>query len=1043
MSERLLKALMELFALISEVEHNEDGSIRTTGTGRGRDVVLDFLNKQLSHDQVEEYIGLFDQFLETHHGSGKGEKKRKRTSVNSVKVLKICTHINEELEQKQKMIVLLRILEFINADVVTEQELEFAVTVAETFNISREEFDDCRLFVESKGEKQDSQNILVINNMPDEKFAQEYTQCRHIFSEGSNDDIRVLRIQSVGLFFLRYFGTQDLFLNGQVISNDRTYVLTHGSSVRSPQVKPIYHSDVIARFLSDINRERITFKAEDVAFRFKNGGIGLHTLNIAEEAGSLFGIMGGSGAGKSTLLNVLNGNYKPTEGKVTINGIDIHSKEAKEKMDGVIGYVSQDDLLIEELSVFDNLYFNAKLCFSNKSDKEIRGMVEKLLADLGLSETRNLKVGSPLQKTISGGQRKRVNIGLELIREPAVLFVDEPTSGLSSRDSQNIMDLLKELSLKGKLIFVVIHQPSSDIFKMFDKLFILDRGGYSVYYGNPVDGIEYFKTLANYANAAGDTSGNVNPEEIFDIIDSKVVDEYGNLTNNRKVSPKEWYETYNEKIAPNLKKITDPDKPPKVDFKRPNPLMQFMVFLRRDILSKISNTQYILINALEAPLLAGILAYFVKYYRQEFDHSEFIYSQNENLPQFLFISVVVALFIGLTVSAEEIIKDQKILKREKFLNLSKTTYLNSKIVIMFLISAIQMIMYAVVGNLILEIKGLTIEYWLVLFSTSCFANALGLNISASFNSAKVIYILIPLLIIPQLLFSGVIVKFDKLHPSFSSEGGVPIIGNVMASRWAYEALAVTTYKDNAYEKLVFDLELEKKYSTWKKDLWLTKLREYRDFAINNYNVDSLRERVDHSLLVIRNELKKEEMILEESCECADELTYDNLFVDGGVNMEPIRKFDKYCESLKVFYREIFDEANKQSEEIIMALQDEMGKEEFQTFRDAHVNKALSDFVTNKNSLDKIVEDKGELIQKSFPIYALPYGKSFFDSHFYAPKKKLFGKWYSTFTANLMVIWGMTLLLIVFLYFDVMRRTLEGFGKLFALVGKISGKKKKR
>src|ERR1035438_8621145 len=144
-------------------------------------------------------------------------------------------------------------------------------------------------------------------------------------------------------------------------------------------------------------------------------------------------------------------------------------------------------------------------------------MVLNLLTDLGLYETRDLKVGSPLEKTISGGQRKRLNIALELIREPAVLFVDEPTSGLSSRDSENIMDLLKELALKGKLVFVVIHQPSSEIFKMFDKLMILDVGGYPIYYGNPVDAVIYFKTIINHVNSNESeciTCGNVNPELI-------------------------------------------------------------------------------------------------------------------------------------------------------------------------------------------------------------------------------------------------------------------------------------------------------------------------------------------------------------------------------------------------------------------------------------------------------------------------------------------------------------------------------------------------
>ena len=136
--------------------------------------------------------------------------------------------------------------------------------------------------------------------------------------------------------------------------------------------------------------------------------------------------------------------------------------------------------------------------------------------------------------------RKRLNIALELIREPAVLFLDEPTSGLSSRDSENILDLLKELTFKGKLVFVVIHQPSSDIFKMFDRLLILDTGGYLIYNGNPIDSIMYFKSrvqAADWNESECPTCGNVNPEQVFNIVETNVLDEFGKLTHTRRISP--------------------------------------------------------------------------------------------------------------------------------------------------------------------------------------------------------------------------------------------------------------------------------------------------------------------------------------------------------------------------------------------------------------------------------------------------------------------------------------------------------------------------
>lgn len=1024
MSERILKALMQLFAIIARVDDEEAGE--TDHQGGGRKIVELFLKQQLPLELVDEYLKLFDEFLEAHQGkSAKKDGQRKRTSVNSVKVLKICTQINEELAQKQKIIVLVRILEFINENLtVTEQEVEFASTVADTFNISREEYDRIKLFADIKEQDQttiDNEHWLEINSSKEHLLA----HTKHIYSEGIQGKVEILSVTSVSIYLLRYFGSSELLLNGQAITPGRVYVLTQGSSLRSSRVQPIYYSDIIARFMSDKSDQRIVFKADNIMYHFKGGKVGLHPFSFAEESGKLLGIMGGSGAGKSTLLNILNGNYKPTQGSVTINGVDIHSEA--NKIEGVIGYVSQDDLLIEELSVFQNLFYNAKLCFGKMSDTEITKRVNDILKAIGLFEAKDLRVGSPLDKTISGGQRKRLNIALELIREPAVMFVDEPTSGLSSRDSENIMDLLKELALKGKLIFVVIHQPSSDIFKMFDKLMILDLGGMPIYYGNPVDAVVYFKLCVNHVNAHESECpecGNVNPEQIFNIIESKVVDEYGNLTTNRKVSPKDWNDNYKEKIATKMPVVEDEKDKPESTFKVPNKFKQFKVYFIRDLRSKLTNTQYILINLLEAPALAMILAFFVKFFTTG-AHSEYVFRESENVPQFLFISVVVALFIGLTVAAEEIIKDQKILKRESFLNLSKTSYLLSKISIMFGISAIQMLLYVFVGNYLLDIKGMFFPHWFILFSTSCFANILGLNISATFNSAKVIYILIPILIIPQLLFSGVIVKFDKLHPWFASQSSVPLVGNVMASRWAYEAMAVTQFKENKFEKQFYQLNKNKSFAKWKKDYWIKDLETKVSDIKRNLDDKSQKEQIAYDLTILKNEIEGEmKFVHGVAMKGIENLTPEK------INAVTLSEAEKYLGILKQHYKNVFNDNEKKKDKLVQSLQkDSVAKKEFEDLKNTYTNESLENFVTNYTEFDYTVEENGHLVQKKELIYRDPYDQSFFGAHFYAPRKKLFGKYVDTFWANALVIWMMTLLLAVTLYFDALRKILEGFGKI--------------
>ena len=439
---------------------------------------------------------------------------------------------------------------------------------------------------------------------------------------------------------------------------------------------------------------------------------------------------------------------KPFTGKVTINGIDVHESARESK--ALIGYIAQDDFLFEELTVYQNLYYSAKLCYKDKPEDEIIERVNKTLTNLGLYEIREIKVGSPLNKKISGGQRKRLNIALELIREPAVLFVDEPTSGLSSKDSENVMDLLKELSLNMKLIFVVIHQPSSDIFKMFDRLFILDTGGYPIYYNNPVESLVYFKSITNQINAdAGECGlcGNVNPEMLFNIIEAKEVDDFGRFTRNRIKSPTDWHDLFVDNFKPRM--IEEVKNIEEKVLEIPTKFKQLGIFIKRDIISKIGNVQYLLINLLETPILAFLLTFIIKYSSGQ--DGSYLFSENENVPPYIFMSIVIALFVGLSVSAEEIFKDRKILKREAFLNLSRSSYLMSKVIILLTLSAYQSLVFVLIGNSILEIKGLFIEYWLILFATAAFANMLGLIISASFNSAVTIYILIPLLVIPQMI----------------------------------------------------------------------------------------------------------------------------------------------------------------------------------------------------------------------------------------------------------------------------------------------------
>jgi ABC-type multidrug transport system ATPase subunit/uncharacterized tellurite resistance protein B-like protein len=1016
MSEELLRAIIQLFAIVAKERITEDE----------RQNIKDFLSLHLNQEAIRYYLSLFDDFC----------RENKRLATNDLsnvdeetlqfvddwaQIMQIAKKVNQALTTQQKAVLLIKIIELVFADGdLSERQSNLIFYIGEALKIPMKDLRSMQAFVAGQDiEELASKNILVV----DEGGGENKHPGPRIISKNLTGLIAILRLQDIEVYFIKYLGISSLFLNSVVLKSRKIDVFPTGSTIRGPKLDPIYYSDVVGKFLTEENKSNVTLVAEHIFYHFKSGRAGLQNVNIAEQGGKLIGVMGASGSGKSTLLSVLNGSERPSSGRVLINGVDIHQNPTK--AEGVMGFIPQDDLLMEDLTVFENLYFAAELCFGHYTRQQLTTLVEKVLISLGLAEIRNLKVGSPLQKTISGGQRKRVNIGLELLREPTVLFVDEPTSGLSSRDSENIMDLLKELTLRGKMIYVVIHQPSSDIFKMFDTLIILDVGGFQIYYGNPLESVNYFQDIINAANkipGACPECGNINPEQVFNIIETRVVNEFGRLTHTRKISPGQWYQYFKSKVKiPRVPKVNEALQ---VTQKIPSRIKQLSVFIKRDVLSKLANEQYIVVNMLLAPVLALFIAYFVKYYDTA---SGYIFYYNNNIPVYFFMSVVVALFVGLIISAEEIFKDRKILKREKYLNLSTGSYLISKVIILFSISAVQTITFVLVGNWILEIPLTEIRYWIILFSCSCFANMLGLNISSAFDSAVTIYVLIPILIIPQLLLSGVVISFDKFNPGVASPKGIPLLGETMTSRWAFEAYMVTQFKDNYFERQFYDLDRKQAIAEYKKV----------------YYIPTLESKLAQVVLA-RNQWrnKSENNPIKASMELLhSELTHEVRHVGGNpfpeVEKLTIGKFDSttyikaahFLEVLKRYYNIRINNAIRDREAIVGEMTNTPEKlKAFNEMKNRYQNEAVTTLVENTAETVRIREWKGELLQKIYPIYledARPRGLFDFRANFYSPEKQFMGRKFDTLYFNVSVIWVMTIVLYIALYFDALKRLVKG------------------
>jgi hypothetical protein len=315
----------------------------------------------------------------------------------------------------------------------------------------------------------------------------------------------------------------------------------------------------------------------------------------------------------------------------------------------------------------------------------------------------------------------------------------------------------------------------------------------------------------------------------------------------------------------------------------------------------------------------------------------------------------------------------------------------------------------------------------VLFSVSCFANVLGLNISSAFNSAITVYIMIPLLLIPQMILSGLLFPFDKLNNNLSNRGKVPVIADMMVSRWAYEAMATHQYKNNTYNMPAYAVEQQARMADYKSNYLVGKLNETLTFIRNNQqsNNDSIQQVLAAKVGLLQRELAKESYK-----EGLEGIALEEL--EAGRFDEKIQQqLEAYFEAIRLHYLEVYQLAETKLEKLpVLRAQMEPGFE-VNKYKNLYFNESLDDLVRNLGTEDRIIEADGEFVQLIDPVYHIPEHPAHaldYRAHFFAPQKHLFGQYFDTFYFNIFVIWLMTIFLYGTLYTEALRKLLSLFEK---------------
>ncbi len=579
--------------------------------------------------------------------------------------------------------------------------------------------------------------------------------------------------------------------------------------------------------------------------------------------GDMIALMGPSGAGKTTLLLTLNGYLPPTSGQVRINGEDLYA--IYDALRGVIGYVPQDDIVHPELTVFEAVKYSARFRLPNDySEAEIDARVEQTLKDLGLEGVKNLQIGKPEKKVLSGGQRKRVNIALELVTDPVILFLDEPTSGLAADDTTALITLLSDLTKKtGKTIIMTIHQPAKDEYEKFNLTFIMGYGGIPTYFG-PTGEPSYrffgsiverpdspYRHLPQAQNRVID-----NPRDMFDMLNlreratlEQMKQRDPNVTRNmsRGEAARMWRGEFFQNGNPTFQQMfsgrravgTEPASPGVPH--RPDIALfsQLMLLMSRYWKIKIRDRAGAAIMFLQAPVIGVMLAFVfagqqkavpfwclgalqelgrkVQSSQGSTDLLQRMLPTNDQTVAMFFV-VVSAVWFGTSNAAREIVTERAIYLRERMVNLSLVNYVFSKYIILSLICIFQCTVLLGIVFFSLGFNGGITAFLMelvVMIAVAMNATALGLLLSTMVASAEAAMALTPIALIPQIVLGGLMVPMTT-NPMLK-----PLM-YIMPARWAFEGSI-------AWERMAIE-----KDPAWFINLQNATLNSPPDYVLNGY-----------------------------------------------------------------------------------------------------------------------------------------------------------------------------------------------------------------
>lgn len=563
---------------------------------------------------------------------------------------------------------------------------------------------------------------------------------------------------------------------------------------------------------------------------FVRAGRVVDNIDFTLKRGEMACILGPSGSGKSTLLSMLAGHLPPSIGTIRYNN-ELMTPQAT-NLRRHVAYIPREDILDEAMTVGEHVYHASIARRPRLNDSDRKRRVLSILNYVGLGALANRNVGRAGARTISDGERTRLNLGLDLTGTAEVFLIDEPISGLSSGDAERVIETLESMAAS-RILLCTLHRPAQVILNRFKKVMVLNSNGQMAFWGSPTEMVDYFRKSAQemglHVSREAITAGGA--DYVFEVLEAP----YTRLGTEQRPAPSMWqnrFESYcyrRNSAAPTAaqKEVREARPIPPVPRRS---LIEhwrlFVLWMNRTFLARVRSRMGLYAVLLEGPVLALLIAGTLR----AASEAQYTFYKSLHINEYLFLSLVLAMFFGLTDSACEILRDRPLIRRESNYKLFIPGYLLAKVLVLTGIAAVQCALYLWVSNAILGIEQMFWQHMGVMVLTAFVGISLSLMVSALVRSDRTALNIVPLLLVPQILLAGALVRFEEMNefspniPTFLPEKvdkalsnlrhrvayqdetthnitskPVPFIAEFCPLRYAFEMMFVTQAHENLWE----------------------------------------------------------------------------------------------------------------------------------------------------------------------------------------------------------------------------------------------------